>query len=79
MDILLLSEIEPNYQKSKDISRIYSAVNFDQCLLLFFFFGLLNQGKNCCLNASTVELFLKNEPQSTSTKNLVHLAQSKLN
>ncbi|XP_027101939.2 triacylglycerol lipase 2 isoform X1 [Coffea arabica] len=33
-------------------------------------------GKNCCLNASTVELFLKNEPQSTSTKNLVHLAQT---
>uniref|UniRef100_A0A6N2MBQ9 Uncharacterized protein n=1 Tax=Salix viminalis TaxID=40686 RepID=A0A6N2MBQ9_SALVM len=30
---------------------------------------------NCCLNASTVDLFLKNEPQSTSTKNMVHLAQ----
>lgn len=35
-------------------------------------------GKNCCLNASTVDVFLRNEPQSTSTKNLVHLAQSKL-
>ncbi|XP_051117268.1 triacylglycerol lipase 2-like [Andrographis paniculata] len=33
-------------------------------------------GKNCCLNSSTVELFLKNEPQSTATKNLVHLAQT---
>ncbi|XP_057481778.1 triacylglycerol lipase 2-like isoform X2 [Actinidia eriantha] len=33
-------------------------------------------GKNCCLNASTVELFLKNEPQSTAAKNLVHLAQT---
>ncbi|KAK4347723.1 hypothetical protein RND71_034062 [Anisodus tanguticus] len=33
-------------------------------------------GKNCCLNASTVELFLKNEPQSTSTKNLIHLSQT---
>ncbi|XP_009614880.1 triacylglycerol lipase 2-like [Nicotiana tomentosiformis] len=33
-------------------------------------------GKNCCLNASTVDLFLKNEPQPTSTKNLVHLAQT---
>ncbi|KAA8530112.1 hypothetical protein F0562_004821 [Nyssa sinensis] len=33
-------------------------------------------GKNCCLNASTVELFLKNEPQSTSTLNMVHLAQT---
>ncbi|XP_059282744.1 triacylglycerol lipase 2-like [Lycium ferocissimum] len=33
-------------------------------------------GKNCCLNASTVELFLNEEPQSTSTKNMVHLAQT---
>ncbi|KAA0042881.1 triacylglycerol lipase 2 isoform X2 [Cucumis melo var. makuwa] len=33
-------------------------------------------GHNCCLNSSTVELFLKNEPQSTSTKNMVHLAQT---
>ncbi|GAV64288.1 Abhydrolase_1 domain-containing protein/Abhydro_lipase domain-containing protein [Cephalotus follicularis] len=33
-------------------------------------------GKNCCLNASTINLFLKNEPQSTSTKNMVHLAQT---
>ncbi|XVE84141.1 hypothetical protein DITRI_Ditri16bG0145900 [Diplodiscus trichospermus] len=32
-------------------------------------------GKNCCLNSSTVDLFIKNEPQSTSTKNMVHLAQ----
>ncbi|GAA0154643.1 lipase [Lithospermum erythrorhizon] len=32
-------------------------------------------GKNCCLNASTVDLVLKNEPQPTSTKNMVHLAQ----
>lgn len=33
-------------------------------------------GVNCCLNSSTVKLFLENEPQSTSTKNLVHLAQT---
>ncbi|XP_054799957.1 triacylglycerol lipase 2 isoform X2 [Prosopis cineraria] len=33
-------------------------------------------GKNCCLNSSTVDLFLRNEPQSTSTKNMVHLAQT---
>lgn len=32
-------------------------------------------GKNCCLNASTVDLFLDHEPQSTSTKTLVHLSQ----
>ncbi|KAF5457379.1 hypothetical protein F2P56_021483 [Juglans regia] len=33
-------------------------------------------GKNCCLNASTIDLFLMNEPQSTSTKNMIHLAQT---
>ncbi|EEF50924.1 triacylglycerol lipase 2 precursor [Ricinus communis] len=33
-------------------------------------------GHNCCLNASTVDLFLMNEPQSTSTKNMVHLGQT---
>ncbi|KAJ9152744.1 hypothetical protein P3X46_026276 [Hevea brasiliensis] len=41
-------------------------------------FDLLNAitGKNCCLNASAVDFFLENEPQSTSTKNFVHLAQT---
>ncbi|OAY29625.1 triacylglycerol lipase 2 [Manihot esculenta] len=33
-------------------------------------------GKNCCLNTSTVDLFSQNQPQSTSTKNMVHLSQS---
>lgn len=33
-------------------------------------------GNNCCLNKSTVEIALKNVPQSTSTKNLVHLSQT---
>ncbi|CAH9089575.1 unnamed protein product [Cuscuta epithymum] len=33
-------------------------------------------GKNCCLNSSNFELFLEYEPQPTSTKNLVHMAQT---
>ncbi|RWR71824.1 Alpha/beta hydrolase fold-1 [Cinnamomum micranthum f. kanehirae] len=32
-------------------------------------------GKNCCLNSSTVELFLDHEPQSTATRNMIHMAQ----
>ncbi|XP_010034663.2 triacylglycerol lipase 2 [Eucalyptus grandis] len=32
-------------------------------------------GSNCCLNDSTINLFLKNEPQSSSVKNMVHLGQ----
>ncbi|GAB2278528.1 hypothetical protein Dimus_013206 [Dionaea muscipula] len=33
-------------------------------------------GENCCLNSSAVSLFLQNEPQPTSVKNMVHLAQT---
>ncbi|KAL8109113.1 triacylglycerol lipase 2-like [Apium graveolens] len=33
-------------------------------------------GPNCCVDSSTVDNFLKNEPQSTATKNMVHLAQT---
>ncbi|KAM0952448.1 putative triacylglycerol lipase [Dioscorea sansibarensis] len=32
-------------------------------------------GPNCCLNSSAVEVFLDHEPQSTATKNMVHLSQ----
>ncbi|KAL5581772.1 hypothetical protein UlMin_014214 [Ulmus minor] len=32
-------------------------------------------GPNCCLNTSRTNLFLDHEPQSTATKNLIHLAQ----
>ncbi|KAJ1269304.1 hypothetical protein BS78_07G201400 [Paspalum vaginatum] len=33
-------------------------------------------GKNCCLNSSAVDVFLKYEPQPTSTKTMVHFAQT---
>ncbi|KAG0471867.1 hypothetical protein HPP92_016413 [Vanilla planifolia] len=33
-------------------------------------------GKNCCLNSSSVQVALDHEPQPTSTKNMVHLAQT---
>ncbi|KAL4588951.1 hypothetical protein LXL04_001851 [Taraxacum kok-saghyz] len=39
--------------------------------------NLLNSftGKNCCLKPSIVDIFLDHEPQSSSTKNLIHIAQ----
>uniref|UniRef100_A0A2N9ETQ2 Partial AB-hydrolase lipase domain-containing protein n=1 Tax=Fagus sylvatica TaxID=28930 RepID=A0A2N9ETQ2_FAGSY len=39
--------------------------------------NLLNAftGQNCCLNSSIVDVFLDHEPQSTATKNMIHLAQ----
>ncbi|XP_030460450.1 triacylglycerol lipase 2-like [Syzygium oleosum] len=32
-------------------------------------------GQNCCLNSSRSDIFLAHEPQSTATKNMIHLAQ----
>ncbi|KAL8264499.1 hypothetical protein R6Q59_022629 [Mikania micrantha] len=32
-------------------------------------------GQNCCVNSSMTDKFLEHEPQSTSTKNMIHLAQ----
>ncbi|XAR55313.1 Triacylglycerol lipase [Bertholletia excelsa] len=32
-------------------------------------------GKNCCLNSSRTDIFLDHEPQSSATKNMIHLAQ----
>ncbi|KAF5746120.1 hypothetical protein HS088_TW06G00285 [Tripterygium wilfordii] len=32
-------------------------------------------GPNCCVNSSMTNNFLKHEPQSTATKNMIHLAQ----
>ncbi|KAJ6880438.1 hypothetical protein NC652_033700 [Populus alba x Populus x berolinensis] len=30
---------------------------------------------NCCLNSSIVDVFLSHEPQSTATKNMIHISQ----
>uniref|UniRef100_A0A6N2MTI5 Uncharacterized protein n=1 Tax=Salix viminalis TaxID=40686 RepID=A0A6N2MTI5_SALVM len=32
-------------------------------------------GQNCCLNSSIVDVFLSHEPQSTATKNMIHISQ----
>ncbi|XP_028794679.1 triacylglycerol lipase 2-like [Neltuma alba] len=34
-------------------------------------------GPNCCINSTRIDVYLDHEPQPTSTKNLIHLAQSK--
>lgn len=34
-------------------------------------------GPNCCLSPAIVNIFLDHEPQSTATKNMIHLSQSK--
>ncbi|XAR55314.1 Triacylglycerol lipase, partial [Bertholletia excelsa] len=32
-------------------------------------------GNSCCVNSSRIDILLKHEPQPTSTKNMIHLAQ----
>ncbi|XP_051114490.1 triacylglycerol lipase 2-like [Andrographis paniculata] len=67
-----LSEFNPTEKAVANFLRALCAGSGIDCYDLMTAFT----GKNCCLNASTVQLFLQNEPQSTATKNLVHLAQT---
>ncbi|XP_019161592.1 PREDICTED: triacylglycerol lipase 2 isoform X2 [Ipomoea nil] len=67
-----LAEFNP---KGEPVSQFLKALCAQPGVDCFDLMSALT-GKNCCLNSSTVELFLKYEPQSTSTKNLVHLAQT---
>ncbi|XP_059643171.1 triacylglycerol lipase 2 [Cornus florida] len=61
--------------KGEPVANFLKALCADPGLNCYDLLGALT-GKNCCLNVSTVDLFLKNEPQSTATKNMVHLAQT---
>ncbi|XP_071710112.1 triacylglycerol lipase 2-like isoform X2 [Rutidosis leptorrhynchoides] len=67
-----LAEFNP---KGDDVDRFLKGLCADPKVDCYDLMSSIT-GKNCCLNASTVDVFLRNEPQSTSTKNLVHLAQT---
>ncbi|KAL3644044.1 hypothetical protein CASFOL_011976 [Castilleja foliolosa] len=67
-----LAEFNP---KGEAVANFLKAVCTSSGIDCYDLLGALT-GRNCCLNSSTVEIFLKNEPQSTSTKNLVHMAQT---
>ena len=45
---------------------------------MVFFFICSILGENCCLAPSAFNQFVKVEPQSTSVRNMFHLAQSKI-
>ncbi|XP_011651564.1 triacylglycerol lipase 2 isoform X1 [Cucumis sativus] len=70
--LLGIAEFNPKGKEVGDLLKSLCAHPGVNCYDLLSAFT----GVNCCLNSSTVELFLKNEPQSTSTKNMVHLAQT---
>ncbi|XP_010252996.1 PREDICTED: triacylglycerol lipase 2-like [Nelumbo nucifera] len=66
-----VDEFDP---KGKAVDKLLKAICNKpgiNCYNLFTSFT----GKNCCLNSSTVDFFLEYEPQSTATKNMIHLAQ----
>jgi hypothetical protein len=46
-----------------------------QPAILIYVFVCMS-GNNYCLNNSAVDVFLQYEPQPTSTKTMIHLAQS---
>ncbi|KAG0498850.1 hypothetical protein HPP92_003152 [Vanilla planifolia] len=72
-DWLGMPEFNLNNKKiSNFLSKLCSANPGIDCNDLVISFT----GNNCCLNASTVDVFLKYEPQPTSMKNMVHLAQT---
>lgn len=70
--LLGLAEFNPKGKPVADFLKTLCANPVVNC------YDLLTSltGRNCCLNSSTVDLFLRNEPQSTSTKNMVHLSQT---
>ncbi|KAJ0053706.1 hypothetical protein Pint_02981 [Pistacia integerrima] len=70
--VLGLAEFNPKDQHVENFLKSLCANPGVDC------YDLLSSltGKNCCLNASTVDLFLKNGPQSTSTRNMIHLSQT---
>lgn len=43
----------------------------------FFRVFRLSEGENCCVESSAMDVLLQHEPQPTSTKNMIHLSQSK--
>ncbi|XXG50286.1 hypothetical protein AAC387_Pa02g4333 [Persea americana] len=70
-DLLGIPEFNPKEKAVADILNKYCSQLGINC------YDLLTSitGKNCCLNSSTVNLSLKYEPQSSSTKTMMHLAQ----
>ncbi|KFK25650.1 hypothetical protein AALP_AA8G142000 [Arabis alpina] len=70
--IIGLAEFNP---KSGIVGKLIKGICHDANIDCYDLLAVIT-GKNCCLNASTIDLFLANEPQSTSTKNMIHLSQT---
>uniref|UniRef100_A0A0D9XA32 Lipase n=1 Tax=Leersia perrieri TaxID=77586 RepID=A0A0D9XA32_9ORYZ len=71
-DFLGIAEFNPASPQVSNLVRTFCRKPGVNCYDLLTSFT----GKNYCLNNSAAEIFLKYEPQPTSTKTLVHLAQT---
>ncbi|XP_076932341.1 triacylglycerol lipase 2-like [Bidens hawaiensis] len=67
-----LAEFNP---KGEDVDRFLKGLCADPKVSCYDLMTAIT-GRNCCLNSSTVDVFLRSEPQPTSTNNLVHLSQT---
>ncbi|KAG5117786.1 hypothetical protein JHK84_043899 [Glycine max] len=67
-----LREFVPNGDVAVKFAKDFCHILNLKCSNLMTLFA----GPNCCLNSSTIDVFLDHEPQPTSTKNLVHLSQN---
>jgi lysosomal acid lipase/cholesteryl ester hydrolase len=72
-DLLGIAEFNPASPQVSNLVRTFCRKPGMNCYDLLTSFT----GKNYCLNNSAADIFLKYEPQPTSTKTLIHLAQSK--
>ncbi|KAJ9551884.1 hypothetical protein OSB04_015929 [Centaurea solstitialis] len=66
-----LHEFAPKGKAFADLLSVICKMPYNDCSDLMTSFT----GQNCCLNSSMTDKFLQHEPQSTATKNVIHLAQ----
>ncbi|XP_051152246.1 triacylglycerol lipase 2-like [Andrographis paniculata] len=77
---ILLAEISqwlkiPEFNpKGEDVIKLLLNICMDKSVDCIHLLTSLT-GQNCCLNSSIISVFLRHEPQSTSTKNMIHFAQ----
>ncbi|KAG8048041.1 hypothetical protein GUJ93_ZPchr0008g12127 [Zizania palustris] len=71
-DVLGVAEFDPAAPQVSNLVRAFCRKPGMNCYDLLTAFT----GKNYCLNNSAADIFLKYEPQATSTKTLIHLSQT---
>ncbi|XP_020573711.1 triacylglycerol lipase 2-like [Phalaenopsis equestris] len=67
-----IAQLNPTGSATKMLLKTVCYLSGMDCYDLLSIFT----GDNCCLNASSVQLFLDHALQSTSTKNMIHLSQT---